>query len=112
MLIGGGTTNKSFLLDILDRPELHTGSYDTGWLDRLTATPHASNAETGDVALVVAAVNSYDAEAQLERDRFLGSASRGRPSVGHDVGHEVDLRHGGQSYRVHVALPAPAAGIA
>jgi biotin carboxyl carrier protein len=27
--------------------------------------------------------------------------------VGHDIGHEVDLRHGGQSYRVHVARAAP-----
>jgi biotin carboxyl carrier protein len=27
--------------------------------------------------------------------------------VGNDIGHEVDLRHGGQSYRLHVARAAP-----
>ncbi|MDQ1422626.1 MAG: hypothetical protein QOD72_124, partial [Acidimicrobiaceae bacterium] len=107
VLIGGGTTNKSFLLDILDRPELRTGSYDTGWLDRLTAAPHAASAETGNIALLMAAVNAYDAEAHLERDRFLGSANRGRPLVGNAIGHEVDLRQEGHSYRVHVARAAP-----
>ena len=30
----GGTTTKSFLLDLLDRPEVVAGTADTGWLDR------------------------------------------------------------------------------
>src|SRR3712207_9056719 len=36
-VIDGGTTNKAFLLDLLDRPEVGSGDVDTGWLDRLMA---------------------------------------------------------------------------
>ena len=33
-VIDGGTTNKAFLLDLLDRPEVLNGEVDTVWLDR------------------------------------------------------------------------------
>src|SRR5215213_2285166 len=44
VVLRGGTTTKSFLLDLLDRPEVVAGTADTGWLDRAgtgggTATP-------------------------------------------------------------------------
>ena len=35
VVVRGGTTNKAFLLDLLDRPEMISGRADTGWLDRL-----------------------------------------------------------------------------
>src|SRR3954449_11058830 len=34
VVLRGGTTTKSFLLDLLDRPEVVAGTADTGWLDR------------------------------------------------------------------------------
>ena len=34
VVIEGGTTNKSFVLDLLSRPEVLSGSADTAWLDR------------------------------------------------------------------------------
>ena len=37
VLVRGGTTNKSFLIDLLGRPEVIAGQIDTAWLDRLTA---------------------------------------------------------------------------
>ena len=37
VVIDGGTTNKSFLLDLLDRDEVISASADTGWLDRTDA---------------------------------------------------------------------------
>ena len=37
VVIDGGTTNKSFLLDLLDRDEVISASADTGWLDRTGA---------------------------------------------------------------------------
>ena len=37
VVIDGGTTNKSFLLDLLDRDEVVSASADTGWLDRTDA---------------------------------------------------------------------------
>ena len=36
-VIDGGTTNKAFLLDLLDRPQVRTGEVDTTWLDALMA---------------------------------------------------------------------------
>ena len=36
-MVDGGTTNKAFLLELLDRPEVQSGQLDTAWLDRLTA---------------------------------------------------------------------------
>ena len=35
-VVEDGTTNHSFLLDLLDRPELRRGDFDNQWLDRLT----------------------------------------------------------------------------
>ena len=37
--------------------------------------------------------------AAIDRAAFLGWASRGRPHADTDVGREIELRHGGQSYR-------------
>ncbi len=33
VVVYGGTTNKSFLLDLLERPEMRSGAVDTSWLD-------------------------------------------------------------------------------
>ena len=37
VIVSGGTTNKSFLLELLENPEVRRGDVDTSWLDRLTA---------------------------------------------------------------------------
>ncbi len=37
VVIDGGATNKSFILDLLDEPEVIDGSADTGWIDRVRA---------------------------------------------------------------------------
>ena len=103
VLIGGGTTNKSFLLDLLDRPEVIEGGADTGWLDRLTADDGHRSTRYADVALMVAAIDVHEAESQLDRARFLSSAARGRPETDTTVGHAVELRFGGEEYGVHVA---------
>ena len=38
VVVRGGTTNKSFLIGLLDHPDVRSGELDTEWLDRLTAT--------------------------------------------------------------------------
>ena len=102
MLVRGGTTNKSFLLDLLRRPEVRSGDIDTAWLDRLTATDEHVPTRFADVALVAAAIDASELQAALDRAAFLGWASRGRPHARTDVGREVELRQGQQSYRVTV----------
>ena len=51
VLVRGGTTNKSFLLDLLERPEIRNGEFDTAWLDRLTAADEHLPTRLADVAL-------------------------------------------------------------
>ena len=47
VVIDGGTTNKSFLLDLLDRDEVISASADTGWLDRTGAGTATGPTPTG-----------------------------------------------------------------
>ena len=57
-----GTTNKAFLLALLEREEVRAASADTGWLDRLAAAGEHVVRRHADVALLQAAIDVYDAE--------------------------------------------------
>ncbi len=103
VLVEGGTTNKSFLLDLVERPEVVEGRVDTAWLDRLTATDGHRTDRYADVALLVAAIDVHDQERLLDRARFLSSAARGRPESDLTAGHDVELRWEQGEYRLRVA---------
>jgi len=107
VVIRGGTTNKAFLLDLLDRPEMVAGTADTGWLDRLVASDGHIPTRHADVALLAAAIDMYDAEEEIERRGFYAAASRGRPQTSHDIGRTAELSHHRQAYRLAVAQVAP-----
>ncbi|MDQ3644840.1 MAG: ATP-grasp domain-containing protein [Actinomycetota bacterium] len=107
VVVRGGTTNKSFLLDLLDRPEVIAGTTDTGWLDRLVASDGHVPTRHGDVAVLAAAVDIYDAEQEFERRGFYAAAARGRPKATHGIGRTAELRHRGQTYRLAVAQAGP-----
>ncbi|QNJ96546.1 ATP-grasp domain-containing protein (plasmid) [Mycolicibacterium fluoranthenivorans] len=107
VVIDGGTTNKSFLLDLLDREELVSGDADTGWLDRTGAGIATDPTPTADIALVAAAVDAYEAEEGLERAGFLASARGGRPRASHAIGRTVELAYQGQTYRLSVGRIGP-----
>jgi acetyl-CoA carboxylase carboxyltransferase component/pyruvate/2-oxoglutarate dehydrogenase complex dihydrolipoamide acyltransferase (E2) component len=59
------------------------------------------------VALLQAAIASYDAELAVEQTQFYASAVRGRPQVRNEVGATIALRHRGQSYRLKVHRLGP-----
>ncbi|MFP5321984.1 MAG: carboxyl transferase domain-containing protein [Acidimicrobiia bacterium] len=103
VLVEGGTTNKPFLLDLVDRPEVAAGRLDTGWLDRLTAVDGHRVDRHADVALVVAAIEVHEEQRVLDRSRFLSTAARGRPESDPHAGHDVELRWRGAAHRLHVA---------
>jgi acetyl/propionyl-CoA carboxylase alpha subunit/acetyl-CoA carboxylase carboxyltransferase component len=107
VLVRGGTTNKAFLLDLLNRPEMIGGGVDTGWLDRFVASEGHILTRHADVALLAAAIETYDSEQELERGGFYADASRGRPRASHEIGRTFDLGHRGQSYRLAVAQTGP-----
>jgi len=107
VVVRGGMTNKSFLLDVLGRPEMVAGAADTGWLDRIVASGGHIPTRYGDVAVLAAAVDTYDAEQQLERRAFYAAAGRGRPQARAEIGRIVELRHRGAPYRLAVAQTGP-----
>jgi acetyl/propionyl-CoA carboxylase alpha subunit/acetyl-CoA carboxylase carboxyltransferase component len=106
VVLQGGTTNKSFLLDLLDRPAVVSGAADTGWLDREQASA-TTPARHGDVALISVAIDVYDAEESLERQAFLASARGGRPRASDAVGRAVQLGFQTRVYRLVVAQVGP-----
>jgi acetyl/propionyl-CoA carboxylase alpha subunit/acetyl-CoA carboxylase carboxyltransferase component len=107
VVIRGGTTTKSFLLDLLDRPEVVSGEADTGWLDRIGAAATQSPAPYADVALLSVAIDVYDAEETRERDAFLESARGGRPRASHSIGRVVEIGYQTRNYRMEVAQVGP-----
>ncbi|MGA9276450.1 biotin carboxylase N-terminal domain-containing protein [Ilumatobacter sp.] len=102
VLVSGGTTNKSFLLELLDRDEVRSGDVDTSWLDRLTAEGGHLPTRLADVALIAATLDAEQLQADFDRVAFFGSASRGRPQVETAIGHTVELRYDGEPYLVEV----------
>ncbi len=101
VVVDGGTTNRSFLLALLDRPEMRDGRVDVEWLDRLTtAGGHLPPADP--VALLQAAVEAYEADQAVDRAAFHARAARGQPEPPGEVGHACQLRYRGVRYDLRV----------
>ncbi|GAB96409.1 putative acyl-CoA carboxylase [Kineosphaera limosa NBRC 100340] len=107
VIIEGGATNKSFVLDLLEAPEVIDGSADTGWIDRARAQGRLVSGRHAGVALVAAGIEAYEAQEALERTRLLETARGGRPQVQHDVGRAIDLTLRGAPYSVTVLRVGP-----
>ncbi|MFG1867103.1 ATP-binding protein [Micromonospora arborensis] len=103
VIIEGGATNKSFVLDLLDQPEVIDASADTGWIDRVRGEGRLVTHRHSAVALAAAAIEAYEEEERVERQRLLSTASGGRPQVQHSSGRPLDLKLRGVSYRTRVA---------
>ncbi|QGN48201.1 ATP-grasp domain-containing protein [Micromonospora sp. WMMC415] len=103
VIIEGGATNKSFVLDLLDQPEVIDASADTGWIDRVRGQGGLATHRHSAVALAAAAVEAYEEEERVERQRLLSTASGGRPQVQHQSGRPLDLKLRGVGYRLRVA---------
>ncbi|GAA2123184.1 ATP-binding protein [Actinomadura napierensis] len=103
VIIEGGATNKSFVLDLLDRPEVIDGSADTGWIDRVRAEGDLVSHRHSAVALAAAAIEAYEVEEAAGRGQLLSTASGGRPQVRHESGRPLELKLRGAGYRVRVA---------
>ena len=101
VVVDGGTTNKAFLLALVDRPEMRAGSYDNQWLDRLTAAGQHLP-QQNPVALLAAAIEAADVDQAAVQANFFAAAARGRPELPDKVGHQVELSLRGNTYRMHV----------
>ncbi len=103
VVIEGGATNKSFVLDLLDQPEVIDGSADTGWIDRVRGEGRLAAHKHTAVALAAAAIEAYQDEEEISTRRLLVTAHGGSPQVRHDTSRPLDLRLRGAGYRVTVA---------
>ncbi|MGA8114585.1 MAG: biotin carboxylase N-terminal domain-containing protein, partial [Actinocatenispora sp.] len=103
VIIEGGTTNKSFVLDLLDQPEVVDASADTGWIDRVRAAGGLVSHRHSAIALAAAGIEAYLDEEGVGRQRLLSTAHGGRPQVQHESGRPLDLKLRGTGYRVGVA---------
>ncbi|MDX9734026.1 MAG: biotin carboxylase N-terminal domain-containing protein [Thermoanaerobaculia bacterium] len=100
VVLDGGTTNKAFLLELLDRPEVRSAEVDTGWLERWTAERAAEERPHAAIALLAAAVEAYDDELRVEEEKFYQSAARMRPEIRKEVGRTIEFRHRGLNYKL------------
>ena len=102
VIIEGGATNKSFLLDLLDQPEVIDASADTGWIDRVRGEGRLVTSRHSAIALAAAAIEAYEDEEEVARQRLLATAHGGRPQVQHESVRPLDLKLRGVGYRVSV----------
>jgi acetyl-CoA carboxylase carboxyltransferase component/biotin carboxyl carrier protein len=101
--VRGGTTDKAFLTEVLDRAELTSRQpADPRWLERLVASGEHLPRRGAEAALLAAAVAGYEEELALARSRFYASAARGRPEVPREIGQAVELCHRGHEYLFRV----------
>jgi acetyl/propionyl-CoA carboxylase alpha subunit/acetyl-CoA carboxylase carboxyltransferase component len=107
VVIEGGATNKSFVLDLLDQPEVIDASADTGWIDRVRSQGRLVQDRHSGVALVAAGIEAYEDDEQVELTRLLETARGGRPQVQHRVARPVDLKLRGNNYKVAVSRIGP-----
>ena len=106
VVIEGGATNKSFILDLLDQPEVIDGGWaDTGWIDRVRGEGRLVVHQHSGIALVAAGIEAYEDEEQVEVTRLLETAHGGRPQVQHKVGRAVDLKLRGVVHKVTSCAP-------
>ncbi|MDQ2727143.1 MAG: ATP-grasp domain-containing protein [Actinomycetota bacterium] len=107
VVIRGGTTNKAFLAWLLEHPDFVAGEFNTAWLDRVTSDDAYQPPQQPALALVAAAIDAYDAQRDTARAEFLAAAARGRPQTDIELGHQVELRLGGDAHSLTVYRAGP-----
>ncbi|GAB3866574.1 biotin carboxylase N-terminal domain-containing protein [Nocardioides maradonensis] len=110
VVIEGGTTNKAFILDLLQQPEVVSGEpqwADTAWIDRARDEGRLVSDDHREIALLTAAVAAYDEQLAVERTRFLETAHGGRPQAQHEVGEPVEVKLRGTTYQLTTLQLSP-----
>lgn len=103
LVIDGGATNKSYLLDVLEAEEYARGGVDTLWLDRFTAARRDDERPYAVEALVFAAILAYRERWRAERrDFFRDTSNVTSDKVPSLQGMEFDLEYAGEQYRTRV----------
>jgi len=107
LLLRRSGTSKAWLIALCARVEVIAGEGSLGLLDQLAASRVKLVQPRREAALLVAGIEAYQAEEDLERARFVAEARRGRPRVGPLSGRTMELRYLGQRYRLGVRRLGP-----
>jgi len=105
VVLDGGTTNRTFLLEVLGHETFERGDVDDTWLERMIA--ERSGAAPDVVALLAAAVAAYEDDRGYAQEAFYASAERGRPQQPVQVGDGIELCHAGATYHLDVDRVGP-----
>ncbi|GIJ71276.1 carboxyl transferase domain-containing protein [Virgisporangium ochraceum] len=98
VVVQDGWSNRTFLLSALGRPEVVDGTGDVHWLTDSGA--HLPGPDP--MAVLAAAVSSYEQDRAAEQAAFHALAGRGVPPSGGGTGHRCLLRYRGERYDLHV----------
>jgi acetyl/propionyl-CoA carboxylase alpha subunit/acetyl-CoA carboxylase carboxyltransferase component len=102
LVIQGGATNKSYLIELLETDEYRHGGMDTGWLDRWNERRSGKRPFASE-ALVLAAILTYQRVRETMRFNFYLDAGNITPDkVPPNKGQQIDLNHNGKQYRIGV----------
>ncbi|WP_246456046.1 carboxyl transferase domain-containing protein [Nocardioides mesophilus] len=110
VVIEGGTCNKSFVLDLLDQPEVVDGTggwADTSWIDRVRGEGRLVAHKHAGIAIVAAAIEAYTDELRIQVTHLLETAHGGRPQARHQAGRPVELKLRGTTYQVSTINTGP-----
>jgi acetyl/propionyl-CoA carboxylase alpha subunit/acetyl-CoA carboxylase carboxyltransferase component len=106
-IVEGGRTNKAFLLNLLQQPDVIAGDYDIGWLDTRMAAGDLFEHRLADVALLGGAIEAYDLEYAQARSSFYAEVARGRPAPPRETGVPVEFRYRGTPVALRVFQLGP-----
>ena len=108
VVVRGGATNRAFLLDLLDRPEVVDG-HRRHRAGSTASPPRAASSPTAAPTWRSSPRRSTPTRPRRPWSvaRFYASARRGRPKASHEIVRTVELRHRGESYRLTVARTGP-----
>ncbi len=102
IVIDRGTSNRTFLLHLLESGDVRENRLDVDWLDRLAEAGRHISDSFGEIALLQSAIDVYDREFADELESFFDSAIRMRLLLRAEVGRVVELRYRGHFYRFRV----------
>lgn len=102
LVIQGGATNKSYLLELLDTEAFRQGGVDTGWLDRWNEK-RTSRRPLAAEGLVLAAILSYQRARETMRFNFYLDAGAITPDkIPPSRGQQIDLNYDAKQYKMGV----------
>jgi len=108
IVIRNGTTNKAFLLELLDHPTFRANKIATSWLDNLMKDDGLRPNRGQEAALIVGCIEFYAQLLHRRRREFFQTVARGRTRrlpVASTA--EVELRFEGTTYSFRVGLLEP-----